>query len=558
MQQTLKTWRTARLLVLLFGIIALSGCNDDEDEDDAKQPSVEHALTLSGMSSELDKEGGSFDISIRTADTWKVSTDCKWLFVRPEEGRGDATLTVTYYENTETNPREAHISVTNMFNNQQQSLTVRQKGREAGAANYVSHRAIIGDLQKGEKCYLEITFDKPIKLKEAYFERYLLDWNPEYSADRCTVRHIFKAGAIGLDVRGVFTVESDDGVKTEVDLTFPFYEKAFHPGSGIEGDRILGSLLNDDEQTVWLSCSLPARLVQLSLADGTVKHTVDMPFTPGNISKNPYNGMLYVMPNNEWSVLGYANQLCVINPDNGIIQKTINIETSPKAHPQHPTIYPRELQFTADGMGILLLVAQYADMLEWRYIDSANGDEVTPSGYDWAEYQFEHVYAGYNHQMVWGNPYPRMYQTISWMSRTHAVPVDYELSTNFRDNEYDFAGGNMMTMQFHRSRNKVFISTAPACQCVIDLDKDTYTKTTPAEARGTAAAWDYTDADRNLVYFVGGLDNNFLLLDMDIANALYYQHCKWNDDIIGLYHLATAKRVLVIDYTDLYLVNINK
>ena len=34
--------------------------------------------------------------------------------------------------------------------------------------------------------------------------------------------------------------------------------------------------------------------------------------------------------------------------------------------------------------------------MEWRYIDSANDDKITLSGYDWTEYEFERLYVNYD------------------------------------------------------------------------------------------------------------------------------------------------------------------
>lgn len=552
MMKNIKTKVCGKLLtyaVMVFCSVLLCACGGDDDDTPAKRPAEEHELVLSESVIDISHERTTLTVDITTADAWKVTTDGQWIVVRPTEGEGNATLSITCYENTDVKSRQAQLLVTDIHTNQQRSVTIRQKGREAVVANYVSHRAVYGNLLRSDEApSLEITFDNPVTLKSASYEFYMPDWNPTYSDDRCTVHIPFPAGAIGLDVKGTFQVESADGKTTSLELTFPFYERGYHVGSRDEGEHILGTLVDDDEQTLWLSRCRPSQVLQLSLVDGTVMKTVDMPFTPGHITKNPYNGMLYVMPSNTTADLGFSDQLCVINPQSGAITKTITISPAPDAHPQHPTIYPRELAFMADGLGILHLVSKSSDGFEWRYMDSANGDALTLSGYPWYEYRFEHVYEGCNHQSVWANPYPRAYNVISQMSRSHPAPLDYELDSSFRDTGYEYAGGSMVTMQFHRSRNKVFISTAPACQVVINMDDDTYTKTTPAESRGAASAWDYSDPDRNLVYLVGGLDKKFILLDMDRSDAVYFQYCSWGaDEICGLYHLVKTNRVLVID-----------
>jgi len=114
----------------------------------------------------------------------------------------------------------------------------------------------------------------------------------------------------------------------------------------------------------------------------------------------------------------------------------------------------------------------------------------------------------------------------------------------------------MATMLYHRYRNSVFIATAPACQCVVDLDNLSYSEVTDAEARGgVKAAWDYSDPSRNLVYYVGGVDKKFLLLDMDIADCLYFNRC-YLTELCTVDHLVKSNQVLMTDlYQGVYIVS---
>ena len=77
------------------------------------------------------------------------------------------------------------------------------------------------------------------------------------------------------------------------------------------------------------------------------------------------------------------------------------------------------MAFTNDGFGILRLISDGSTGMEWRYIDSANDDKITLSGYDWAEYDFERLYVNYDGTRIYASMYPNLFSPLVWLNRQH-------------------------------------------------------------------------------------------------------------------------------------------
>ena len=142
--------------------------------------------------------------------------------------------------------------------------------------------------------------------------------------------------------------------------------------------------------------------------------SVKMPYAVTHLCMNPYNGLLYVMGNEEY--------FCVVDPEKGSIVKKVQIEPSPYAHPQYPENCAAEVAFTNDGFGVLRLISPSSTGMEWRFIDSADDDKITLSNYDWAEHQFEHLYVNYDGTRIYASMYPNLYCPLEWVNRQHKCP----------------------------------------------------------------------------------------------------------------------------------------
>ena len=522
------------LMVLVLSLLICS-CTDEND--------ISH-ISLSEALIEIDASSGSTSINIKANCPWTASADVSWLKVTPAKGTGDAVLNCEWTANTEPQQRTATITV--------QSGDVIKTTRVVQSFSIqpqvVSCRGVIGNLMKNEESYFEITFDQPVSAESVDLDRYSPSSGPKYSNNSKTIHYDFKSARLGQDLACKVRVRNDSGIAYNYDVNIPFYQKKFLVEGGL-----MYALLSEDKQSVWVTTAEPSRLIQLSLDDGHVMHNIELSFVPRHICYNPYNKKIYVLPVN--ANYEYNNFLCVVDPVSGRIDETITFDPAPDAHPQHPTIYPYDLQFTNDGFGIVLLRARAASNLEWRYIDGANNNQLSLSGYRWYEKIFEELYRSYDGNKIWANKYPADYTTIYSVSRNEPIPKEYAIHGKFRSDEF-YAGGRLVDMQFSPFGNKVFISAAPRSVCVVDLDTDTYSVVIMGDARDSKAAWDCTSSSRSLVYHVCGFNHMFLLLDMERGEPIFYNYHIWSDYYnkpCNVYHLPASDQLMITAWNGIYL-----
>ena len=525
------------LMALMLSLLMCSCTDDNYTFTD------EYYINLSEALIEIDAGEGATSINLKANCPWTASADVSWLKVTPVKGTGDAVLNCEWTSNTEHQQRTATITV--QYNDVKKTIRVVQSFSimPQGKPQMVSCRGLVGNLIKNEDNYIEITFDQPVTAESMYLDMYTLCSGPEYSNDRKTIRYAFKPAKLGVDVACTVGVKNDNGVINSIALNIPLYQKKYP----VEG-HLMYALLTEDKQSVWVTTSGPNKLMQLSIDDGHVMHDIDLSFAPRHICYNPFNKKIYVLPENV--NIDYKNYLCVVDPLRESIDQTITFDPAPDAHPQHPTIYPYDLQFTNDGFGIVLLRARAATLHEWRYIDAANNNQLTLSGYRWDEKIFEHLYRSYDGNKLWANTYPGLYTTIYSVSRNEPTPKEYQIHGKFRSDEY-YAGGSLTGMQFSPFSNKVFISAAPWSECVVDLDTDTYSPVTTVEARDSEAAWDCTSSSRSLVYLI--TDQYFFLLDMDRGEPIFFNYYSIGSlQPCNVYHLPANDQLMIAAYNGIY------
>lgn len=519
---------TVTLMALMLSLLVCS-CTDTDEND----------ISLSEALIEIEAEAGSTSINIKANCPWTASADVSWLKVTPAKGVNDAVLNCEWTANTEPQQRTATITV----QSGDVKKTIRVVQSFSAKPQMVSCRGVAGNLIKNEDNYIEITFDQPVTVESMDLDMYSLTSGPEYSNDRKTIHYAFKPAKIGVDLACAVRVRNDNGVINSINVNIPLYQKKYPVEGGLQY-----ALLSEDKQSVWVTTSNPNKLMQLSLDDGHVMHDIDLSFVPRHICYNPYNKKIYVLPEN--SNYEYGNFLCVIDPVSERIDETITFDPAPDAHPQHPTIYPYDLQFTNDGFGIVLLRARAASNLEWRYIDGANNNQVSLSGYRWYEKIFEELYRSYDGNKLWANKSPGDYTTIYSVSRNEPIPKEYQIHGKFRSDEY-FAGGRLMGMQFSPFSNKVFISAAPWSECVVDLDTDTYSPVVVlVEARDSKAGWDCTSSSRSLVYHI--TDEFFFLLDMDRGEPIFFNYYMGPTQPRNVYHLPANDQLMIAAWNGIY------
>ena len=504
-----------RLFLYVFvGLLLFSGCSEEHFENHVTTRSHEFKLTKNSLTAEYTASFANIKMVTDEAITWTATCSADWLSVSPTSGTGGANICVTWQENTAAADREATVTFTTPQRGEL-TLTVNQGQKPA---ELVSTRAIVGNLAKSEKDSVEFVFDRPVGALNvsSNSEFYAIaNTSEKVDDDGYCWRLPLTVSKLGSDIQLAVAYKSaSDWREHNKGVTIPFYQKKYTITQ--ENEWITYTTLSLDKKSIWIAIDNwddeKKRLVQVSLDDMTEMKSVEMPYAACHLCMNPYNGLLYAMGNQDY--------FCVVDPVRGEIVKRIQIEeTSPYAHPQYPTNYASEVAFTKDGFGVLRLISQGSTALEWRFIDSADGDKITLSGYD-AEHEFEHLYVNYDCSRIYANMYPNLYCPMEWVNRQHQKPVEVNIHPSFQSDKY-YAGGNLMDLQMSPFANKAFICTAPGSECVVSLEPVSYSEVLEMEARDSKCAWDGNVSERDYIYQVCSLDGYLVLYDMTDGRDIF-------------------------------------
>ena len=531
----------ARLfLCVLTGLLVFSSCSKEDDKE-YKSTQAPHEFKLAKNSIKAGYKA-SYENVLLSADLaikWTATTSADWLSVSPTSGTGGTTLRVAWEENPDAADREAIVTISE---GQAQLTVIVKQGQKP--AELVSTRAIMGNGIKGERDSVEFVFDRPLGALKVWSnsELYMIDEQTEKVDDKgLRWRMPLKISKQGMDVELVVCYKSaSDWVEHKQGVTVPFYQKKYLITQ--ENEWITYMTLSLDKQSFWIGVdnwdTEKRRLVQVSLDDMKEIKSVKMPYAVTHLCMNPYNGLLYVMGDQEY--------FCVVDPAKGDIVKKVQIEPSPYAHPQYPENCAAEVAFTNDGFGVLRLISPSSTGMEWRYIDSADDDKITLSNYDWSEHQFEHLYVNYDGSRIYASMYPNLYSPMEWVNRQHKKPVEVDISPRFQSDK-GFAGGNLMDLVMSPFANKAFICTAPGSECVVTLEPLSYSEVCEEEARDSKCAWDWNVPERDYIYQVCSLDGCLELYDMTEGRGIFGTHHRFigNDEAKNCYFLPATDELIV-------------
>ena len=552
----MKMIKKGLFLVLFCGFLLFFGCSEEETANYmTTTPTTERQISISCNAINCDYKSGSKQITVRTDLPWVAKSTEDWLSVSPSSGTGITTVNVNWKENEIREEREAKVKFS--AGDRSASLVLEQ-GYSEKASHIKSIHPILGNLMNGEMDSVELIFDKSLQVT-SYGENshhYVTDFSAEKFDDGYRWRLPIKWGTAGLRVDMNICYKSYPGASEDKEtFSISFCEKKFLLAEEDSG-TISHSTLSLDKKSIWISVYSTIQpdanqVMQLSVDDLKVMKTIKMPFAPGRLCMNPYNGMLYVMPS-----LGYSDSFCVVDPEQGKIVKSIQIEPSPNAHPQYPTIYPDEIAFTKDGFGILRLISPTSSELEWRYIDSADDDKIMLSGYSWDKHIIERLYTNYDYSRIYANMYWHNYSTIDWFNRQNVVPVEIHINGKFNSNEY-YAGGKLVCFEMSPFANKAFICSSPACQVVVGLEPISYSNVIIEETRGSVCVWDGLVTDKDYVYKFCSTTNLLELFDMTNSKLIFATKAG-SYTLVNSHFLPATDQLIAVNTRGLFILNAAK
>lgn len=111
---------------MAMAIVALtfSACTDDE----SFLAKVNYPQEATGDKMVVDAWANEFPLEIKTEGAWKVESDSYFFTVEPEEGSGNATVTVSVQNNTRSKRKTGHLTI--VFpghEGENKALTIEQK-----------------------------------------------------------------------------------------------------------------------------------------------------------------------------------------------------------------------------------------------------------------------------------------------------------------------------------------------------------------------------------------------------------------------------------------------
>lgn len=111
-----------RALLLMSFSFAMVACGDNNDPEVSGSKSLEAITDL--PNADVDANGRSFFLTIRTDGEWKIETSDNWCSFGRTSGKGDATVVGIIRENTTTNERAAKIVV--VYGDQKKEISIKQ------------------------------------------------------------------------------------------------------------------------------------------------------------------------------------------------------------------------------------------------------------------------------------------------------------------------------------------------------------------------------------------------------------------------------------------------
>lgn len=496
------------------------------------------ALSVDQTELKFQRTGGKQEISIESNVGWTVEASDDWITLNVKDGGGNAKVEVQVEENNDS-VRRGEVIIT--AGDKKKTVNVLQ----AEPIRIMDIRYELGS--DGISDFFEIDYNMPIFLDGKIEEPWntSTEFQPVSLNERKTLRLNYDHLWLGGEYTFTIPVKNTDGDTYNDPVTIKVYTRKWR----YEG-RFRFFHLDNDGKTAWATTREPNRLLQISLEDGSIVKSFDLPRAPGDFTVNPYNGLLYVTFTDQL-FSEYHSAIAVIDPKTGKWVHEIPFDFMDDE--QYPMIYPFDIEFTKQGWGMVLVCSKHTSGHLWCYMDSADDHRIirSPEITD----SFGEVHPNYDQtKLVTFSPFE-----IAEMFLVDGVDSQ---PTPYKFTKYTY--GNFTRKVFHRKRNSLFFAAPPYFQFILDVDTDTYSELTYASSFDAFADFDYTVTDSNrLWYFYGDNGMRLYILDMDKATWLFQQPTEWYG-MHAVHSLMDEKHLLVLNVdldapvSDIYLLDIKE
>lgn len=227
-----------------------------------------------------------------------------------------------------------------------------------------------GETPFNDSIYL--TFSKKIKvnyIKSTYEYCITDDMGITYADDKHGFKFKYGCAELGRSYPFEYSVTDEEGNTLTNKITIDFFTKRIN----FEGYSVQNAILSSDNNHFWITITNDegtlSRILSLSTDSLKTEFDISIPKDSRAISYNPYNGFLYISS-------FYDPRIFVVDPIREKLVKTINLQVLPQDEEIYPAIFPGNICFTKNGLGLLNVHNDISGGSIWKTIDSTLGDSI--------------------------------------------------------------------------------------------------------------------------------------------------------------------------------------
>ncbi len=371
----------------------------------------------------------------------------------------------------------------------------------------------IGNLAKGILDTFQLNFNKRVDVNHIILiSNYCLpDLRYSLSNNGTTIKfYNLLCARLGNDYQFEFLVHDQDGKTFKDTVAFSYYSRKL-PIEGV----IMNYVVTNDNNYCWVVTSAPNQIYCIGLEDTNYIRKYSLNFKPAKIVINPYNQKFYIL--NYPFYTTDIDKVYIMNPANGIIEKTIAIPHDQYDNPlHHLAVY--DLDFGYNGYGVVVTGKVEYGNTRWRILDSRFNDTIYAHP-DWISsingggLPFSLVYgpkANYNKTKIYMN---REYS----LGRGAVLDCDNQRMTELN---YPSSNPNHYTVP-SKKEDKLFVASY-LYQGIIGTNSPSYNSQFDNRYSNTAD-FSYRPNDQNIIYYRGrefSTDYEFMVLDYNNGNVL--------------------------------------
>lgn len=300
---------------------------------------------------------GSMNLKIESNTSWALLSTKDWIGISKKNGEGNNEISISWNKNEDLTLRNGLIEIS------AGSIRKTIKIIQSSKLQILEYLGLPGNGKKGIVDSVLVKFNKEIKVKRIIPKWEICQSNLAftYTNDKHGFKFSYACAALGGVYPFEIEVEDMEGAVSYETINVGFYLKKIE----IQGS-IVNYFVNEDDNSYWLITATPHRIYKIAMKDLTILKSFDLSFRPKHAALNYLTNELYVMDD--------SPDITVLSSEYGAVKRVVTVLPETDDHPDYPSIYPYDIKFTKNGLGIILLGSPESSGIRWRVVDSRKND----------------------------------------------------------------------------------------------------------------------------------------------------------------------------------------